>query len=318
LIRISLSILASISLFISVLFHELSHSITGKRRGVEVKGIVLFIFGGVSMLDRIPEEPKKEIEIAFSGPLFSIAVGVVFYALYLLQVSILSEFSRVFAMYNFFLAFFNLIPAFPLDGGRILRGFLSKRIGFIKATKISAEIGKLIAFVMGLFGLFVNPWLILIAFFIYMGANEEEKLVMVENVLKRVKVIDIMSSSPITVSPDTSVKEVLQLMLKTKHLGYPVVDRDKIVGIVTLRDITNVDEDVPVGEVMRKDVITIAPLASAFDAFKIMNEKGVGRLPVVYEDRVVGIVSKTDLMRTLEILGIQESFKEVQKLAKTG
>jgi Zn-dependent protease len=315
-LRLILSVLTSISLFAAVLFHELSHSIIGKRMGVEVKGIILFIFGGVSMLGKIPEEPRKEIEIALAGPLLSIGIGIFFYGVSLIKVPVLSEFSLVFAVYNIFLAFFNLLPAFPLDGGRILRGVIATRTGFVRATKIAAETGKLMAFAMGVLGLFVNPWLILIALFIYMGANEEEKLVMVENVLKKVRIMDIMTSEPITISPDTRVGEVLQLMLRTKHLGYPVVERGEIVGIVTLKDIASAEEDMVVEEVMNRDVVAISPLSSAFDAFRLMNERRIGRLPVVHEGKVVGIVSRTDLMRTLEIMGIQESFKGVQKLAR--
>jgi CBS domain-containing protein len=149
-----------------------------------------------------------------------------------------------------------------------------------------------------------------------MGANEEEKIVMIENVLKRVKIMDIMSPNPLTIPPETKVGEVLELMLAHKHLGYPVVEDGKLVGIVTLKDISNASVDTPVSEVMTRDVLTISPLSSAFDAFKLMNEKRIGRLPVVDEDRVIGIVSRTDLMRTLEIIGIQETFTEVKKIAK--
>jgi len=315
-VRVILSITFSISLFLAVLSHELSHSIVGRRRGVKVKGIILFIFGGVSMLEDMPKEPKKEIEIAFAGPLMSIFIGVVFYGISLIEIPALAEFSRVFSIYNFILAFFNLIPAFPLDGGRILRGLLAKRMGFVNATRIAAETGKMMAFMIGIFGLFVNPWLIIIALFIYMGANEEEKIVMIENVLKRVKIMDIMSHDPLTISPETTVGEVLEMMLIYKHLGYPVVEDGKLIGIVTLKDVSNASEDVPVSEVMTRDVVTISPLSSAFDAFKLMNERKIGRLPVVDDDRVVGIVSRTDLMRTLEIIGIQETFKEVRRIAK--
>lgn len=187
----------------------------------------------------------------------------------------------------------------------------------MNATRIAAETGKLMAFLIGIFGLFVNPWLILIAFFIYMGANEEEKIVMVENVLKRVKIFDIMSPNPLTVSPETKVGEILELMLTHKHLGYPVVENGKLVGIVTLKDVANASAETPVAEIMTKDVVTISPLSSAFEAFKLINERRIGRLPVVDDEyRVIGIVSRTDLMRTLEIIGIQEAFREVRKVAE--
>jgi Zn-dependent protease len=318
--RILLSVISAISLFVAVLLHELSHSIVGRKRGVEVKGIVLFIFGGISMLENLPKEPRKEIEIAFAGPLLSIIIGLVFYLVSITNISFISEFSRVFATYNLFLAFFNLIPAFPLDGGRIVRGIIASRIGFVRATQIAAEMGKMIAIFLGILGLFTNPWLILIALFIYIGANEEEKMVMIESILKRVKIGEIMSPDPITISPKTPVRDVLNMMLKFKHLRYPVIENDQMVGIVTLKDIVNADQNAEVSEVMSKNVISVSPSTSAFEAFKIINEKGIGRLPVVENDRLVGIVSRTDLIRVLEILGahgaVQEVIQEVQEVGR--
>lgn len=174
-------------------------------------------------------------------------------------------------------------------------------MSFVRATHTAAEIGKMFAIFMGIMGLFTNPWLILIAFFIYMGANEEEKMTLVENVLKRIKIKEIMTPNPVVVTPDTTVGEVIELMFRYKHLGYPVVENGMLIGIVTLDDVAKASRDALVSEVMSRDIVTVSPDDSAFDAFKIMNEYRIGRIPVVENGIVVGIISRTDLMRVLEI-----------------
>ncbi|AEA46615.1 CBS domain-containing protein [Archaeoglobus veneficus] len=299
-LRIALSIAASISLFVAVLIHELSHSILSMKSGIKVKGIILFIFGGVSMLEEMPKEPNKEISIAAVGPLSSLALAALSYGV--AYIGVIPTFFTVFGNFNLILAIFNLIPAFPLDGGRILRGLIAKRTSFLRATQIAAETGKAFAIAMGVLGLFTSPWLILIALFIYMGASEEEKVALIENVLKKIKIADIMTPNPICVTPDMKASEVLEMMLKYKHLGYPVVEDGKLVGIVTLNDVAKA-KDALVRDVMTREVVTIGPFDSAFKAFRLINEYRVGRLPVVEDGKLVGIVSRTDLVRTLEIVG---------------
>lgn len=306
-VKVLLSLFASISLFVAVLLHELSHSILSRRSGVDVKGIILFIFGGVSLLEEIPKEPKKEIMIALAGPLMSLAIAAVSFGIYLLGIPIVSEFFMVFAYFNAILAIFNLIPAFPLDGGRILRGLMARRTNFVKATQMAADVGKMFAVLMGIVGLFTNPWLILIALFIYMGASEEERMAVVENTLKKVKIKDVMTPNPVIVTPDTTVKEITELMFKHKHLGYPVVKDCNLIGIVTLQDITKASPASKAVDIMSENLVTISPEKSAFEAFKILNENKIGRLPVVEDKKLVGIVSRTDLIRVLELVEVLSS-----------
>lgn len=306
-VKILLSVFSAMSLFFAVLLHELAHSLVSKRYGIKVRNIVLFIFGGVASIEEIPKEPKKEVIISLAGPTTSLALALIAYAISLLGFVIISDFFRVFAYFNAVLAIFNLIPAFPLDGGRVLRGMLAASTNFVRATKMAAEIGKLIAVFMGILGFFVNPWLILIALFIYIGANEEEKMVVVESLLDKVKVAEIMTPNPLTVSADWKVKDVIELMLKHKHLGYPVVKDGKLLGIVTLKDLMNSDENETIENVMTKNLITISPQHTAFDAFKLISGNKIGRILVVEDGKLVGIISRTDLMRVLEVLEVLES-----------
>ncbi len=302
--RLILSTLTAVLVFVCILIHELSHSFVAMRYGAKVRGIVLFIFGGVALIENIPREPKKEFLMALAGPMASLSIALIcFFAMPLHK-----QFFFLLGYFNLILGIFNLIPAFPMDGGRILRSLLARRMGFIRATKVSAEVGKFLAVLMAIFGIFVSWWLILIALFVYIGASEEEKLVTVEGLLSRFKVRDIMTPNPIYVTPDTKVRDVIALMLKHKHLGYPVVKDNRLVGLVTLKDVINVDGEERVENVMSKDIVTISPDENAFEALKIMSENRIGRLPVVENGKLVGIVSRSDIVRVLEILeALEES-----------
>lgn len=304
--RIALSTTSAVALFASILLHELSHSIFARRYGVKVRKIMLFIFGGVAMMEKMPKKPREEFAVAIAGPAASICIAVLSFLLSFTPHNVVSAFFTLFAYFNLVLALFNLIPAFPMDGGRILRSFLAERMGYAKATKIAAEVGRGLAIVMAILGIFYNPWLILIALFIYIGASEEERLVLLENILGRVKVEDVMSRDVLSLSPTTKVSEVIEVLLKHKHLGYPVMEDDRLVGIVTLKDIMGADPDDMVEKVMSKDVVTIEPHKSVFEAFKIMSERGIGRLPVVENGKVVGIISRSDIMRLKDILEAME------------
>jgi len=300
-LRLILSVVMALAIFISVLIHELSHSLVARRLGAEVKGIMLFIFGGVAMIEKMPKEPNKEFLIAVAGPLSSFAL-----AMFGLLMPVFRQFFFLFGYFNLILAIFNLIPAFPMDGGRILRSFLARRLSYVKATKISADIGKILAVIMGITGLFTNIWLTLIALFIYIGAVEEEKAVTLEGLLAKYKVRDVMTPNPIYVTPDMSVGDVIDLMLKYKHVGYPVVENDRLVGIITLKDVINADKDASVADVMSTNPITVTPDTSVIKALKIMGERNIGRLPVVEDGKLVGIVSRSDIVKLAEILEILE------------
>ncbi len=304
--RIVLSILTAILVFVCILIHELSHSLVAMRFGAKVRGIVLFIFGGVALIENIPREPKKEFLMALAGPMASLSIALISF----LATPLHKQFFFLLGYFNLILGLFNLIPAFPMDGGRILRSILARKMGFVKATKVSAEIGKFLAILMAIFGIFVSWWLILIALFIYIGASEEEKLITIEGLLARFKVRDIMTPNPIYVTPETKVRDVIDLMLKHKHLGYPVVKDGVLVGIVTLKDVINANGDEIVERVMSRRIVTISPDENAFKALKIMSEKGIGRLPVVENGRLVGIVSRSDVVRVLEIIEALEASRK--------
>ncbi|MDK2833876.1 MAG: hypothetical protein PWP63_963 [Methanolobus sp.] len=309
-----LSLITTILLFACVLLHELGHSYIAKGFGVEIKDITLLLFGGVSSMEEIPRVPSQELKMAFAGPFVSFVIGVTLFMINVLLASYLEGYSAtsVFLMFNILgsinilLGLFNLLPAFPMDGGRLLRAWYAKRMSYVKATHYAASFGKMFAFLMGIFGLFFNPWLILIAFFVYIGASEEDRATTVTVLLERYKVKEIMSSEVVGVSPDINVEELSRFMFEKKHLGYPVLKGNSLKGIVTFTDIRNIPPHERyaklVSDIMSRDIISVNPQDPASEAFKVMTRNNIGRVLVLDNGELVGILSRSDLMRAMMLL----------------
>jgi len=207
---------------------------------------------------------------------------------------------------NIILFAFNLLPAFPMDGGRVLRAWLAERMPIHRATKIAADVGKGFALVFGLIGLvFFSPFLILIAFFIYIGASMESTAVKYAYLLHDVTVGDMMSSPVSTVPPTLPVSQVIVMMYSSKHLGFPVVERGALIGMVTLADVnrtTPIDrEAMQVKDIMTRDIVTLPPTAPVIDALKIMSARNIGRIPIIQDDKILGIVTRTDIIKVTEL-----------------
>lgn len=309
-------------LFVTVVVHELSHSYVAKRYGVKVGKIVLLPIGGVSAMEEIPKDPDQELKIAAAGPLANILIALACFIGLLIIGGVgsltfnsffisntpsvdLSLFLANFLGVNLVLGLFNLLPAFPMDGGRVLRAFFAKRMSYTKATKAAASVGKQFAILMVILGIFFNFILILIAIFIYLGADQEYKNVMISSKLEGIKVRDIMTKDVNTLTPDTSVSEALNTMFKQRHMGYPVKDHGELVGIVTFDDISKIPEnqrDTLIGNIMTKKLILANPEEPAMNTLEKITKNNIGRLPVIENGNLVGIISKTDIMRVLEVL----------------
>ncbi len=306
-IPLQLAILITL-LFVTVLIHELSHSYVAQNYGVEIKRIVLLPIGGVAQMSEMPKEPRQELFISLAGPLTNFAIAALFYLILLFTVAFLplfaTTFIRDFILVNVVLAVFNLIPAFPMDGGRILRAILANRMDFVRATELSASIGKGLAFFMAIAGIFFNIFLILIAIFIYIGADQEYKSTMISSLLEGILVKNIMSKEVKTFDPNLTIEEALNEIFKYKHMGYPVMENDKLVGIVTFEDLSaNKDnKDAEIREVMTKEVLTISSNEEVISALEKLNKYDLGRLPVVDDHKIVGIISKTDILRVLNLM----------------
>ena len=315
--QLGLGLIAAVLFFAAVLLHELAHSMVALRRGYRISGITLFIFGGATEIEKQPKGAVGEGLMAFVGPATSLVIGFALLPFWLLLrdstdliTNIVATMGSMMSFYNILLAGFNLLPAFPMDGGRVLRSFLAKRMGFIPATRAAVQVGKAIAVGMAIFGFFFNFWLILIALFIYLGAKEEERSTLVGQALEGVTVGGIMTRDVSAVEPTMTVRELLDRIMLEKHVGYPVMSGDRVVGVVTLQDAQGVPASqhytVEVGNIMSRNIISVTPDMSAEDAIQLMARQRVGRLLVMESDRLVGIVSRSDVIRTLEIRSMEQ------------
>ncbi len=313
-LRYTLSLSAAISLFVCVLLHELGHSYVAKQHGTNIQSITLFLFGGVSSMEEIPRNPRTELKMALAGPGVSLLIGSTLIISYsLLKTGSFSPVLRLIWLVgyiNIVLCIFNLIPAFPMDGGRVLRAWFAERMSYIKATRAAAGIGKMFAILMGIFGFLTVSiggfWFMLIAFFIYIGASEEEKSTEVSIVLEGVKVKDIMSKDVKTVTSEMTAEELVDLMFKYKHMGYPVVDEGYLKGIVTFTDVQKVPKEerknVRISQVMTRELINVKEDDDAVIALKLLTMNNIGRIIVKNDGKMTGIVSRTDLLRAVELL----------------
>ena len=332
-VSFGLGTVAAVGLFLGVVLHELGHSLVARRYGVEISSIRLWIFGGIAQLAEMPEDWKKELYIALAGPAVSIVLGALAYGAFLLvpagggTVGVgLSFLLGYLALMNLALAGFNLLPGFPMDGGRVLRALLARDRPYARATQIAARVGQGFALLLGLFGLFGGGglFLVAIAFFIYIGASSEAQQTMMRAAFEGVTVRDVMTPAEQvdTVTRETSVADLVRRMFTERHTGYPVLENGQGAGLVTLADAQSVPEierdAYRVEDVMSTDLYTIGPDADAMDAIERMQEHGVGRLVVMDGERFTGIVSRSDLMTALDIIRSSGSLSTADRLGPGG
>jgi Zn-dependent protease/predicted transcriptional regulator len=310
-----LGAVVSLGLFAGVLVHELAHSLVARYKGIKINSITLMIFGGIASMEEGIPDPKAELPMALVGPITSLVVGLICSAVVYAVPAITTDPATAgvwifvfgyLGVLNIILFAFNLLPAFPMDGGRVLRAWLAKRMPLHRATKIAADIGKGFAILFGLIGIvFISPFLVLIALFIYIGAGMESTAVKYSFLLQNVTVGDMMSSPVTTVPPTLPVREVITMMYSSKHLGFPVVERDSLIGMVTLADVNrtaSIDrEAMQVRDIMTRDPVTLPPDAPVIEALKIMSARNFGRIPVVSEGKILGIVTRTDIIKVTEL-----------------
>ena len=311
-------------LFVIVTLHELGHSYAALFYGVPVKQIVLLPIGGVAQLKRIPENPTKEFVIAIAGPAVNFGLAVIlgliawaFSITILDPIAILEgmeriTFAQIFTyifIYNIFLAVFNLLPAFPMDGGRILRALLATRLEYSRATSISASIGRGMAWLFGIYGLFGGGFfLIIIAFFIYVGASQEEAQVKTRSLLRGLTVADAYSRQVRTLPVDSTLHDAIQLTLTSLQASFPICDGERLVGLLTypkLVESLNKDSpDTPVSQVMVRDVEAVSPYDDLFKVQTKLQGSQLDTLPVMLNGRFLGIITNRDIYVVDRLLSI--------------
>jgi Zn-dependent protease/CBS domain-containing protein len=299
------SLLFLLLLFLCVLLHEFGHIFTARAFGVPTPYVTLLPIGGVAQLERIPEEPGQEFLIAIVGPLVNVAITIVLVAAGAhLQSSAAAgldntQFSLIdrLAAVNLFLALFNMIPAFPMDGGRVLRAALASRLGYVRATEIAAAIGQFVAFALGFIGLLYNPVLIFIAIFVYLAASSEAHMVALRAASRGVPVSHAMKKQFATLAPQAHLDEAVQTLLQTGQGEFPVVDEaGKPVGVLgrgdIIRAIKTLGPDARVAEAMVADMPAVSHRSSLEDAFKLLQEKSAPAVGITdAAGKLVGLVT---------------------------
>ncbi len=304
-------------LFVLVTLHELGHSFAAQRYGVPVKQIVLSPIGGVAQLNYIPENPRHEFVIAIAGPAVNFAIALVMLVVAgVANIAILDPLTTLFGgagltlsglfsyvfVYNLFLALFNLLPAFPMDGGRILRAGLAMRLDYVQATKIAAAVGRGVAVLMGLYALFNGGiFLILIAVFVYMGARQEAVMVEQRSFLRRYQVWQAFSQTAYRLTPYTNLQQAANLMLASGQRSFPVVEGETLVGFmpqrILLAALRNRGAHTWVNMVMRQDVQPVTPTTNLFTVQERMAADQLDALPVISENgRYLGLITQQHLL----------------------
>ncbi len=299
----------AIGLFVSVLVHELGHSWMARRYGIAISSITLWIFGGMAHMEDLPEDWNVEFWVAIAGPVTSVLLGGAFYV-GLLAVPADPVVVFVFgylALINVVLAVFNMLPAFPMDGGRILRALLARKQPYARATRTAATVGKGFAILMGFLGVFGNPLLILIALFVYVAASAESRATVLRDLLRGVTAGDLMNADVTAVERGATVGGLVERVVRERRTVYPVVDdRGGVVGIVTLSDVRDVPEGQrgtrTVADVMDPDPTTVSPDDDAFDALVAFGGRDDPLLVTGSDDRLLGVITQEDVERALEVI----------------
>jgi Zn-dependent protease/predicted transcriptional regulator len=308
-------ILFILALFLCVVLHEYGHALTARRYGIKTRDITLYPIGGVARLERMPEKPIEELWVALMGPAVNVIISAVLFA-YLAATNTLvpltsltvasGSFAERLMMVNIWLVLFNLIPAFPMDGGRVLRALLAMRMDFVRATQIAANIGQGLAFVLGFIGLFSNPFLLFIAFFVWIGASQEAGAVQVRSSVSGIPVTRAMLTDFKTLSPRDNLSQVVALILAGSQHDFPVVDANgRVAGILDrdsfMRGLTQHGQSAPVMDYVRHDLPEVDSYEMLEMAINRLQESGSKTLPVTHGGQLVGLITMENVSEYLMI-----------------
>lgn len=295
-----------LALFACVVLHELGHALTALYYGVKTRDITLYPIGGLARLERIPEEPMKEFWIALAGPLVNAGIAGVLLGVLLAVGGSLSPMALMapdggnvlatLLWLNVALFGFNLLPAFPMDGGRILRALLALRLDYAHASHIAAQIGQGMAVLFGIVGFFIlNPFLIFIALFVYFGAQQESQQAMLRAYMRGIPVRQVMLTRFGTLSPRDTLDGAVEALLAGSDQDFPVVENGAVLGVLTRKQLMHAlagrSRETPVGDVVTPGCLVVEDTAMLADVFLRMNAAGCATAPVVRGGRLVGLLT---------------------------
>jgi Zn-dependent protease/CBS domain-containing protein len=321
-------IVATLLLFLSVTLHELGHSFQALKYGVKVRDITLMPMGGLAQMEEIPEEPNKELRIALAGPLVNFGIAALLIGIgALLDARALLPLNELYAslgsvswsgllayltIANLILGLFNLVPAFPMDGGRVLRALLAKKMNHAKATKIAAQIGQGFALMMGLWGFMSGSWtLVIIAIFVWMGAGQENQGAQVKHTLGETTVGQVMTRSPHTLKVNDPLSKAVELTLSTSQSDFPVLEwgSNRVAGLISetdlLRGLQSLGEGAAAREVMQTRVAFANPDEPLHTAQQKMLAGRTRALPVLNpEGELLGLLTADDINEAYRLMAI--------------
>jgi Zn-dependent protease/predicted transcriptional regulator len=315
-----LGVIASILLFVSVLLHELSHSFVAQHLGLQVRSITLFVFGGVSNIQGEPQRPRDEAVMAAAGPLASLGIAVVLFGVALLTEGFSLQLTAVLAylyIVNFLLAIFNLIPGFPLDGGRVFRAVVwGITNDFERSTRIASRAGQVVAYLFIFGGLFIvftgniisGLWLAFIGWFLNNAAEQSYRQVRTKATLEGVRVAQMMNANPVVVGPDVDLQHLVdEYVLRRNVRALPVVEEGNLIGVVSLSDVRHVPRQEWTSTVVRNimtpadQLRTVEPKDDVDKALQELGERDLNQLPVVEGHHLVGLLSRSQIIRFLQL-----------------
>lgn len=309
------------AVFACVVLHELGHALTARRFDVPTRDITLYPIGGVARLQRIPEEPMKEFWIAVAGPAVNVVIAVALFAVIWIAgasfspevfIDPTSNFLGTLMWLNIVLVGFNLLPAFPMDGGRVLRALLAARMDYARATQIAASVGQGMAILFGVVGLVgFNPILLFIALFVYVGAQQEAQQAMMRTVTEGVPVRQAMMTRFATLSPSDTLANAVDELIAGSDQDFPVVEGGEIVGVLTRRNLLKAiaehGRDAPVSQFVDANCFSIEDTAMLQEAFQRMSESKCTTVPVVRRGHLVGVLT---LENVGELMMISSALKK--------
>ena len=321
--RVLVGILFIIALFICVVLHEYGHALTARKYGIKTRDITLYPIGGVARLERIPDRPIQELWVALAGPAVNLVISVILIAYLSLTnglPSILNlnlsqgSFLERLMIVNVSLVLFNLIPAFPMDGGRVLRALLALRLEYTQATQIAAYIGQAFAFLFGFIGLFSNPFLVFVALFVWIGAAQEANMVQMRNSLGGIPVTRVMQTDFHILSPSDTLGRAVELILSGAQQDFPVTEDGRVVGLLErdrlISALSQNGQNALVGDAMRRDVPEIDSHQMVETALMRVQESGAKTLPVTHHGQLVGLITAENIT---EFLMIRSALKTARK-----
>jgi Zn-dependent protease len=301
-------------LFASVVLHEFGHALTAKRYGIKTRDITLYPIGGVARLERMPDKPIQEFWVAVAGPAVNVVIAAVLFGWITLTNEIVSlerlsvatgSFLGRLMMTNLTLALFNLLPAFPMDGGRVLRALLAMRMEYTRATQIAASIGQGMAFLFGFIGLFTNPFLIFIALFVWIGAAQEASMVQMKSALGGIPVNRAMLTDYRALAPSDSLGRVVDLILAGSQQDFPVIANGTLVGVLTrdqvIAALAQQGREARVDQVMASEITVVDYAEMLEGALMRMEEWQASMIGVTRAGQLVGIVTKENIGEFLMI-----------------